>query len=117
LWTLDMHDTWHTLRWAWSAVVIVYCVLGIFASRRLRGRAKKLNHGILIVMVVLVAVRITIQRVFGGGLAYRSAVVVVGITAGVAALIVAKMLITQESGDEAVAVDDKEERIQSLKLS
>ena len=112
-----MHGTWFILRSAWSAVMIVYCVLAIFASRRLRGGARTLNHVILIVMAALTAVRIGILRFFGGGLVYRSAVMVGGIVAGVAALIVARMLIVQEPGNEAVAVGDKEERVQSLKLS
>ena len=97
--------------------MIVYCVLAIFASRRLHDGARTLNHVILIVMAVLIAVGIGILRVFGGGLAYRSAVMVGGIVAGVGALIVARMLIMQQPGNEAVAVGDKEERVQSLKLS
>jgi hypothetical protein len=104
-----MHNTWDILRWAWWAVAIVYCILAIFASRRLHGGAKKLNHAILIVVAFLLAVRIAALRVFGGGLAYRSATMIVGIAAGVGALIVAKMLVTQEPGDDAVAVDGKSE--------
>jgi uncharacterized membrane protein YhhN len=107
--------TWHVLRWAWAAVVIVYCLLAIVASRRLRGGEKKLNHVILIVMAVLIAVRIWIQHAFGGQV-YRLAVLLVGIAAGIAALIVAKMLMSQTPGGETEAADS-EERIQSMKLN
>jgi hypothetical protein len=94
--------------------MIVYCVLAIIASRRLRGGSKTLNHEILIVIAGLFAGRIAIHWFFGGGLAYRAAVMIVGIAAGIAAVVVAKMLVTQEPGDEAIAVDGKDERIQSL---
>jgi hypothetical protein len=114
-----MHDTWLILRWAWSAVVIVYCVLAIVASSKLHGDAKKRSRNILIVMAVLIATRIWIRQVFGAGLAYRFSVVVVGIAAGIAALIVAKMLITREPSDEdeAASLTDGKSGIQSLKLN
>jgi uncharacterized membrane protein len=108
-----MHDTWHIVRFGWSAVVLVYSVLAIIASWRLRGEAKKRNHAILIAMAVLMAIRIS-ARHFLGGLVYQFAAVFYGMVAGVAALTVAKMLVTQRPSDEPVG---KEERIQSLKLS
>jgi hypothetical protein len=109
-----MHDAWQVLRWAWAAIVTVYLLVAFVASKRLRGGEKTLNHVILIVMAVLIAVRIWLQHAFGGWV-YRFAVLFVGIAAGIAALIVAKMLISQTPGGEAEAAD-REERIQSLRL-
>jgi hypothetical protein len=106
---------WHILRWAWSAIVIVYCVLAFLASKRLRGREKTLNHVVLLVIAALVAVRIWIRYAFGGQV-YRWAVLVVGVAAGIATLIVAKMLTSQTPADED-EVAAGEDRIQSLKLN
>jgi|SRR5208283_4927481 len=110
-----MHSAWHILRWAWSAVTILYLVLATIADRRLHGGEKKLNHAILIVIAVSVAVRIWILHALGGR-AYRLAVVVFGVAAGIAALIVAKMLMSQTQDGEA-EVGESKERIQSLKLN
>ncbi|HZW91574.1 MAG TPA: hypothetical protein VFF64_01250 [Candidatus Eremiobacteraceae bacterium] len=98
-----MRDTWQILRWAWAAVMIVYCLLAIIASKRLRGGEKKLNHVILIMMAVLVAVRIWTRHAFGGQV-YRFAVLFVGVAAGIAAVVVAKMLMSQAPGEKAEAV-------------
>jgi hypothetical protein len=110
-----MHNAWPILRLAWSAVMIVYCVLAIVADRRLRGVARKRSRNILIAIAVLVAIREAVKH-FLGGWVYRFVVTIVGIAAGIAALIVATMVATQGPGGEAVA-GDKEERVQSLKLS
>ena len=109
--------TWHVLRWTWAAVVIGYCVLHIFAAKRLRDQAGRNSRNIFIAMVVLVAIRILIQRVFGVGLAYRLAVVFVGVAAGIAALVEARMLLAQKAGDDALDAHGAEERIQSLRLN
>jgi hypothetical protein len=100
-------------------VVIVYCVLTIIADRRLRGAARKRSRNILIVTAALIAVRIGVQRVLGIGLVYRLSVMIVGIAAGISALVVAQMLVTQgrEGEDEAVVAEEGKERIQSLKLN
>ena len=108
-----MHSAWFILRWAWAAVLAVYCVLAMVASSRLQGEAKKRNHSILIAMAVLMAIRIAVRQLFGS-LVYRCAVIIVGLAAGVAALIVARMLIAQNRSDLKT---DKQDRIQSLKLS
>jgi hypothetical protein len=113
-----MQDAWYILSWAWTAVSILYCMLAGVASKRLRGREKKINHAILIVFAGLVGVRFWTRYAFGGQV-YRLTVLFVGIAAGVAALIVAKMLISQKpregrDEDESIGSDD---RIQSLKLN
>ncbi len=116
-----MHDTWQILRVVWSAVIIAYCGLSFFADRRLHGAAKKRNRNILFAIAILVAIRFAVRFAFGG-VAYRFAVLFVGVVAGIAALVVAQMLITQKPGgnggneDEPAVADDRESRIQSLKL-
>ena len=112
-----MHDAWHILRWAWAAVLIVYCILVMIADRRLRGPARKRSRNMLIVIVVLVAIRYGILKVYGGGTAYRIAVLFVGIAAGIAALVLTKMLITRQEDAGAVDPDGVQEQIQSLKLN
>ena len=112
---MEVQDAWHILRWIWAAVFIVYCVLEIFAEKRLGGREKKRSSTILIVMVILVAVRIGIRVVFGSGPAYRLAVISVGIAAGIAALVLAKMLIEQKETN-GTDTQGAEEQIQTLKL-
>ena len=111
-----MHSGWFVLRSAWSVVVIAYWVLAAVAVLRLRGAARDWNRVILVAMVLLVAARMTV-RYFFGGLAYQYSVMIVGLAAGVASLIVAKMLITRKAGNEAVDVDSSKDRIQPLKLS
>jgi len=96
-----MHHTLPLLRTAWALVMIVYCAVGFAGILRLRGAAAKRNLSILAVMAVLVVIRVAVLRVFGG-LAYWVAVIIVGTAAGIAAVIVAKMLIAQNSSDEAV---------------
>jgi heme A synthase len=110
-----LQDAWHILRWAWAAVFIAYCVLEIFAEKRLQGREKKRSSTILIVMVILVAVRIGIRVVFGSGPAYRLAVTFVEIAAGIGALVLAKMLIEQKK-TEGSYTQGADEQIQTLKL-
>jgi hypothetical protein len=108
-----MHYTWLILR---SAVVVVYAVGALFAGRRLRGAAKEWNQIILVAMFLLVVIKIALRHYFGG-LVYQCAVLIVGLSAVVAALIVVKMVIAQKAGDEAIAADDKDRRTQALKLS
>jgi len=110
-----MHDAWQILRWVWAAVVMAYCLLAVIASKRLHGGEKRLNHVMLVVVAVLGLGRIWIQHAFGGQ-ANRFAGLFVGILAGIAALIVVKMLLSQTPGD-GVKATDNEERIQSLKLN
>ena len=109
--------TWHVISWAWAVVVIVYCVLHIFADKRLYGQARRNSRNIFIAIVVLVAIRICIQRVFGVGLAYRLAVVFVGVAAGVAALVETRWLSGQKLDDQTLDEHGAEEQIQSLKLN
>ena len=111
-----MQDAWHILRWTWAAVVVVYCVLGIVADRRLHGREKRLSRNMLIAMAVLVAIRYWVHVAFGIGQAYRFAVLVVGVAAGIGSLVLAKMLIEQKGGGMSGA-RDREDRMQSLKLN
>ena len=106
-----MH-AWLLLGSAWSAELIVYWLLALIAYRRLHGRDKELNHLVVIVMVVLVAVRFWIHYRFGGQ-AYRLAVLIVGVAAGVATLVVVKMLISQSPDDKDGAIGNKD-RIESL---
>ncbi len=103
------------LKFMWLAVVVFYCALAAFADRRLRGAARKRNKHILWAMAVLIAVRIWTGHKFGG-LAFLFGGIFVGAAAGVAALIVATMLVSREPGDEAGVAEGKE-RIQSLKLN
>jgi len=110
-----MYYTWLILRSMWSAVVVVYLVEALVASRRLRGAAKEWNQIILVGMFLLVVIRIAVRHYFGG-LVYQCAVLIVGPAAGVAALIVAKMLVTQKAGDERLAWTAVG-RVQPLKLS
>ncbi len=69
----------------------------------------------LLVIAVLVGVEIWIRHAFGGQV-YRLAVLGVGVGAAVAAIIVVRMLITQNPSDEDES-GGGEDRIQSLKLS
>ena len=111
-----MQDTWQILRWSWAAVCVVYGVLQIIGSMRLRGMAKKRSRNILVVMVILVAMQSWIREVLGNLQAIRWAAVFVGIAAAVAALFLATMLIRQKD-DRADDAQDTEEHIQSLKSS
>ncbi len=110
-----MQDTWQILRWSWAAVFVVYGVLQIIASRRLRGMEKKRGRNILIVMVILVAMQSWIREVFANLQAIRLAAFFVGVAAAVAALLLVRMLITQK--DRAADAQGAEEQVQSLKLN
>jgi cation transport ATPase len=110
-----VHNIWQVLRWTRLAIVIAYCLLAAVASKRLNGREKKLNGAVLIVIAILVAVQIWIQHAFGG-LLYRFAMLFVGVAAGVAALVVAAMLIEQPPRDRSAEAGSND-RIQSLKLN
>jgi hypothetical protein len=112
-----MHSTWFLLRSAWSAAVIAYFVLYIIAAGRLRGEAEKHGGNVFWVVAVLAVIRISIRYALGGGLIYRFAVVFVGIAAGIAALDLARLLITQQPAKGTVDAGGSEERIQSLKLN
>ncbi len=87
----------------------------MIADRRLRGLARKRNRNILIVMVMLVAIQMwIIHGLRAPGLA-RLATVSVGLAAGIAALVLAKMLV-QRKDDGTAEEQGAEERIQLLKL-
>jgi hypothetical protein len=106
---------WYVLRWTWSATVVGYCVLALIASKRLHGREKTLNHVVLLVVAGLVGVRIWIGYTIGGQV-YRLAVLIVGVAAGIAALLVLKMLLSPSQSDRN-EVSGAEDGIQSLKLN
>jgi len=113
-----MHDTWQVLRWLWSAILIAYVILQAVASGRLRGQAKRRSARIFGMILVLYAIRTLIRYFLGAGVVYRFSVLVVGLTAGIAALMLISALITQKGDDTVVEADgDAKERIQSLKLS
>ena len=109
-----MGSTWHILRLAWLAVTLAYLVLYIIAAKRLRGEGKKHAGKVFWVIAVLAAVRISIRYILGGGLIYQSGAVLVGVAAGIAALDLTRILITQKPDDGVAGTN---ERIQSLKLS
>ena len=111
-----MHGTWFLLRSAWTAVDIVYLVLYIVAARRLRGEAKKHCDHVFWLIAILAAIRISIRYALRGGLMYRLAVVFVGVAAGIAALDLVRMLVTQPPDEGTVDAGGGKERIQSLKL-
>ena len=110
-----MDHSWIILSGVWSAVIISYLVLYIIATGRLRGPEKKRSGIIFWVIAGLTAMRISIWLALGRGLVYRFAVLFVGIAAGIAALDLARVLITQKPNDGAN--EASEERIQSLRLN
>jgi hypothetical protein len=114
---VQVQDAWQILKWAWAVVVVVYCVLQVLASRRLRGPENKRSWSVLIVMAVLVAIERWIREASGNPLANRLAVVVVGIAAGIAALVLTRMLIAKKAYEGTADAHDAEEHIQSLNLN
>ncbi|HET9307615.1 MAG TPA: hypothetical protein VFO46_16470 [Candidatus Sulfotelmatobacter sp.] len=114
-----MHGAWYILRWAWSAISIAYLLLYVLTTKRLGGQKKKRSEATFWVIVVLAVLRVLVRLVLGSGLVYRFAVVFIGIAAGIAALDLARMLITLEPGEQDAAVDvnHSKDRIQSLKLN
>jgi hypothetical protein len=110
-----MRDAFHVLRWVWVAIDIVYLLLAITASKRLRGGGKKLNYVIMIALAVLVAIETWIRHAFAVREAYWFWVLFVRPAVGIAALIVAVMLMLQPPGDGTEAAGGKD-RIQSLRL-
>ena len=109
---------WRILTLTWVAVEVIYGVLAIVASVRLRGRQKKLNQVVLVAMAVLVGAKSVIRRVLGGQ-AYMLAVLLVGVASGGSALLVAGMLMSRKPDDEneVAGADKGDGGIQLLKLS
>jgi asparagine N-glycosylation enzyme membrane subunit Stt3 len=112
-----LHSTWYIFFSTWSLVLVAYLVLYLVTAKRLRGHTKKRSDSIFLVIAVLAAIRISLRFALGRGLIYRFAVVFVGIAAGLAALDLARMLLTQKPDDGTVDSNRSEERIQSLKLN
>jgi len=110
-----MH-TWFILRWAWAVVLIAYLILHVVLSGRLRGQAKKRSGNIFVAVVILAVSRTLIRYALGVGIVYRLGVIVVGVTAGIAALFLIQALMTQKP-DDVEGEAGGEDRIQSLKLS
>ena len=99
-----MGITWHVLMWAWTTVVIAYCVLHMMAAKRLHGQAARLSRNIFVVMAVLILIKFGVSWVLGRSMAYRLAVLFVGVAAGVAALVEARMLFAKKADDETPTV-------------
>jgi hypothetical protein len=99
---------------AWSAVTIAYLLLYVITAKRLRGEGKKHAGSVFWVIAVLAIVRISLWYVLGGGLIYRLSVVLAGAAAGIAALDLARILITQKPDDGIAGTN---ERIQPLRLN
>jgi hypothetical protein len=111
---VEVGSTWHLLRLAWSAVTIAYLLSYVIAAKRLRGEGKKHAGSVFWVIAALAIVRISLWYVLGGGLIYRLSVVLAGAAAGIAALDLARILITQKPDDGIAGTN---ERIQSLRLN
>jgi hypothetical protein len=111
-----MHDAWQTWKWIGFAVFAVYGLLQIFASKRLHGQQEARSRNILIVMGVLVAIQFGIPRVLGSRGAGRFLTVLVDVAAGIAALLLIKMLVDREA-EGTVDASGSKEQVQSLKLN
>ena len=96
-----MHDAWHILSWLWFAVLVAYGVLQVYAAKRLQNVDKRRSRDIFIVMAVLFAFRVGADSVLRSRDVHRLGTVVVGMAAGIAALVLAKMLVEQKQSDEA----------------
>jgi hypothetical protein len=91
-----MHGDWLILRLTWSAVVIGYFVLFFAVARRLRGQAKKRSDTIFWAVASLAVIRTLVRFALGFGFVYQLAVVILGVAAGIAALVLIGTLMTQK---------------------
>jgi hypothetical protein len=112
-----MHGPWFIIRWGWTAVDIAYLLLFLIGSRRLHGEAKKNSSTIFAVFVFLFVIRELILWFFGVGVAYRLAIMVVGLAAGGGALYLIRALMAQKPDEGTNEAENGEGQIQSLKLN
>ena len=89
-----MHNSWPILRLAWSAAIVVYLVLCLFAGR-MRRWEKRFNDWLFVAVVVFVGVRIFARYIFHGGLIFQFALVFAGSAAAIGIPLRMKALIAR----------------------
>ena len=111
-------DAWHVFKWVWVAVCFVWLAMQALALRRLKGDLKRRSMNVFWVVLVLMMVSDWVREVFENLEATRVGMLFVGVAALVAAVLLARMLL---SPGEARITDgpdvDVEDHVQSLKLN
>jgi hypothetical protein len=108
-----MEGSWHVIKWIWVAICFIWIAVQVVALRRLTGDLKKISWNVFWVVFILMMVSDWIRDVFENLEATRVGMVVVGVAA-VAATVVLSRLLLSKIGDRSDK--DVEEGVQSLKL-
>jgi len=90
-----VQDAWHIIKWIWVAVLSIYLVVQVFALRRLKGDQKRRSNTVLTVMLILMFGSDAIQDVFffENHIARQVGMLVVGVAAIVATVLVVRILV------------------------
>ena len=96
-----MTDAWHVAKWVSIAVTVVYVGFQILAERRLEGDYKKRSRPVLISVLVATMIQGWIDGAFENPAASRMALLAVGVVAGVATVVLARMLQSQNAETES----------------
>jgi hypothetical protein len=57
-------EAWHTVKWAWLAIIVAYVVLQTIALRRLSGELKERSHRVWGALLAVFMVVWSVQMVF-----------------------------------------------------
>jgi F0F1-type ATP synthase membrane subunit a len=102
-----LHDgTWHLMKWAWLAILMVYLVVQVVAIWRSSGEKKRRAQSVLIIMAVVQLIQSWIDGAFENRNASQISMLFVGIFAIAATIYLVPLLQVSEelnhpSDDEA----------------
>jgi heme A synthase len=89
-------DAWHIFEWVWAAVLFTYLAAQVIAFRRLDGERKRISSKVLIAIVVLVTISNFVHAVFEIRAVSTVGMIVVGIAAVIATVVLVRMLRAKE---------------------
>src|SRR5580658_6139833 len=112
-----MDGAWQIVKWVWVAVCFIWLVVQVVALRRLKGDLKRRSMYVFWVVFVLIVVSDWIREVFEFAQATRIGMLVVGVAATVATILLVGMLRGPDAVQNVDGPDvDGDGHIRRLKL-
>ncbi len=109
---------WQIVKWIWVGICFVWLAVQTLAIRRLKGDLKRRSMNVFWLMFVLMTVSDWIRDVFENRMATRIGMLIVGVAAIVAIILLVGILRDPDATKNIDGPDvDVESHIQSLKLS
>jgi len=110
-------SAWHIVKWLWFTVFVVYLIVQVLAIRRLAGEHKRSSYRVLAVMLVVITIQGSIERIFENRAANRISILAVGALAAGAIAVLARLIRGQRRAETDAGKGTTEVQIRSMNLS